>query len=244
MSAVALAGQSFSDRLVEFVRSVEYRCIDDDEDREAVFRLRYDAYVREGAIPISFSKRFTDAYDDGPNVWILGTYVDGELASSMRIHVATPENSDVPGMGVFADLLAPEIEKGLTIIDPTRFVADGTLSRLHPELPYATVRLAFLASEYFEADIALATVRAEHQAFYRRILNFKPMCPPRPYPSLSKPISLMSVHFPTCRSGVVQRHPFLQSTAVERAMLFDRIEGVRGFVPAHTATSQRPPMAS
>jgi hypothetical protein len=214
--------KSFSDKLSDFIDLVDYRPVRTAEEREAVFRLRHDAYVREGAIEPNSAGRFTDAYDDLPNCWIFGIYVDDELASSIRIHVASPRSPEAPGMTVFSDLLQPELDKGRTIIDPTRFVADERMARLHPELPYATVRLGFVASEYFDADIGLATVRAEHQAFYKRLFGLKPLCPPRHYPSLAKPISLMAIHYPTVRQGIMARYPFLTSTAVEREKLFGR----------------------
>lgn len=228
MSSTALAGRSFSERLVDFLDVIECRPVDTGEEREAVFRLRYDAYVREGAIPIGFSKRFTDAYDDAPNAWIFGIYIEGRLASSIRVHVASPEHPDAPCMMVFSDILGPEIERGHSIVDPTRFVADHNMARLHPELPYVTVRLGFLASEYFAADIGLATVRAEHQAFYKRLFGLKPLCEPREYPSLMKPISLMAIHYPTVREGIMARYPFMRSTSEERATLFDRMPAVTG----------------
>ncbi len=225
MVAVALAVPSFSERLVDFLDIIECRCLTRDDDLESVFRLRYDAYVREGAIPRDFSKRFTDSFDRAPNVWIFGVYLDGMLASSIRVHVASPEHPDAPATSVFPDLLMPEIDNGRTIVDPTRFVADHRLARLNPELPYATVRLGFIASEHFGADIGLATVRVEHQAFYKRLFGLKPLGEPREYPSLAKPISLMGIDYPAVRTRILERYPYLRSTAEERAMLFDGAQG-------------------
>ncbi|MGQ4274247.1 N-acyl amino acid synthase FeeM domain-containing protein [Terrihabitans sp. B22-R8] len=221
----AVAGRSFSDRLLDFLDVIEARQLTEPDDLEAVFRLRYNAYLREGAISGDPSKRFTDSYDLSPNAHIFGIYIEGVLASSLRVHLASPAYPDVPGMGVFSDILVPELERGRTIIDPTRFVADHRLARLHPELPYATVRLGFVATEYYKADLALATVRAEHQAFYRRIFSFKPLCPPREYPSLTKPISLMAIEYREFRESVVNRYPFLLSTPEERAQLFGKPDG-------------------
>src|SRR6185503_15959605 len=124
---------------------------------------------REGAIAANVQERFADPLDDTPNAWIFGVYVDGELASSIRLHVASRQARDLPALNVFPDLLDPEIDAGKTIVDPTRFVVDRVASRRYPELCYVTTRLAWLASEYFQASLLLATVRAEHQAFYRRV---------------------------------------------------------------------------
>ncbi len=74
----------------------------------------------------------------------------------------------------------------------------------------------------FNADIGTATVRAEHQAFYRRVFMHKVLCPPRPYPTLTKPLSLMAVDFHAKREKVFQRYPIFRSTFFERRMLFER----------------------
>jgi len=218
--AVAFNGPSFAERLVDFLDLAEVRRLAHPDDLEAVFRLRYDAYVREGAIPRDFSRRFTDAFDRQSNVWIFGVYLDGVLASSIRVHVASPENSSAPATSVFPDILMPEIDKGRTIVDPTRFVADEHLARQNPELPYATVRLGLVASEHFRADIGLATVRTEHRAFYKRLFGLEPLGQPRDYPNLAKPICLMGINYPEARTRILERYPYLRSTAEEREMLF------------------------
>ena len=54
------------------------------------------AYLREGAIAPNAAGTFTDPYDDLPNVRIFGLYIDDELASSIRIHVTSPEHAEFP----------------------------------------------------------------------------------------------------------------------------------------------------
>jgi N-acyl-L-homoserine lactone synthetase len=201
---------------------VDYRRADTPEEREAIFRLRYKAYLGEGAIAASPSERFADPLDDTSNAWIYGVHVDGELASSIRLHVAAPHAPELPALNVFSDLLGPELGSGKTIIDPTRFVADRLASRRYPELCYVTTRLAWLASEYFQTSLLLATVRTEHQAFYRRVFGHRVICDARHYPSLAKPISLMALDYAMARERVPQRYPFFRSTFFERRMLFGR----------------------
>jgi hypothetical protein len=70
----------------------------------------------------------------------------------------------------------------------------------------------------------LASVRAEHQAFYRRIF-LHTLAPPRDYPGLIKPISLMAIDFPDQRDRVFARFPHLRSSYFERRMLFERRHG-------------------
>jgi hypothetical protein len=221
-AAAEAAGRGFGDRVYRLLEQVDYRRADTAEELEAIYRLRYDAYLREGTIAANIAKRVTDSSDEMPNAYTIGVHIDGRLASSFRLHVSTPKFSDIPAAHVFPDILSPLIEAQKVIIDPTRFVADAAAARQYPELPYATVRIAAMATEYFEADYVLATVRAEHQAFYRRVFGCKPVCPPRPYPGLIKPISLMMVEHRVERETIARRYPFFRSTFFERRMLFER----------------------
>src|SRR5205814_1383972 len=132
-------------------------------EKEAIYCLRYAAYLNEGAIEPNDAQRTTDRYDELPNSWIFGIYYEGLLTSSIRISVAMPGHPVTPSMAVFADLLQPELDRGKILIDPTRFVADPFRAKRFPELPYMTLRLAYVACNHFNADIGLATVRAEHQ---------------------------------------------------------------------------------
>ncbi len=223
MSVLALpATDRFVDRVLQLLQRVDYRRADTPEEREAIFELRYRAYLREGCIAPNFVRRFADPVDDQDNTWIFGVYIDDILASSIRLTVNMPGVDDLPALHVFADVLAPEMKAGKTIIDPTRFVADRECSRRYPELPYVTLRLPWVALEYFQADYMLAAVRSEHQAFYKRLWGHQEICAPRPYPNLQKPISLMTLDYRAARDRVHQRYPFFRSTMFERRMLLDR----------------------
>ena len=222
-AAVHPAGrrQSFADGVAGLLDRIDCRLAENEADREAIFRLRYQAYLREGAISPRLSKIFFDPYDDTDNVWLFGLYLDDALASSIRIHVASRKHPRFPSLDVFADLLQPELDAGRVIIDPTRFVTDRNLSRLHRGLPHLTLRLCWLAAEYFNAEHFLVAIRTEHQAFYRRTFQHRLICSPRPYPLLAKPISLMTVYYPSVADDVHRRYPFFRSSFFERRMLFE-----------------------
>jgi hypothetical protein len=229
MNAVALAyasGPASQSRHCEgafhLLHQIDFRIVRSKEDRAAVGRLRYEAYLREGAINPSPLQCFTDPYDEDSNAWVFGLYIGAELASSIRLHVVTKNAPDSPSLAVFSDLLVPELEAGKTIIDPNRFVSDQRLARLYPALPYVTLRLCWLAAEYFDADHLLAAVRIEHQPFYRRLFGHRPICGPRSYPPLSKPLTLMTVDHRQAADRIYRRFPFVNSTYFERRMLFER----------------------
>lgn len=218
------------ERVLATLERVEYRVLTTGEDREQVFRLRYDAYLRENAIVPNAARRMTDPDDDRDNALIVGVYADGELASSMRLHVALNERDYLPSAHVFPEVLGPKLKAGAAIIDPTRFVADTRMSRLFPELPYVTLRVPWMAMAHFNADIMLAAVRQEHAAFYRRLWGNELLAPARAYPGLSKPICLTALDFRTMRNEVERRFVFFRSTDAEHSALFGPELGAAGIV--------------
>jgi hypothetical protein len=201
---------------------VDYRLVETPEERDSIYLMRYRAYLHGGLISPSESQRVSDVYDDAPNAWTFGIYVDGELCSSLRLHVLTSEWRTSYATELFGDILHRRLDQGEVFIDPARFVADPDKAQRFPELPYLTLRLAYLACEYFNADTGLALVRAEHQAFYRRIFLHETIAEPRAFPNVTKKVALMASGFRTLREQVLARFPIMRSSAFERRMLFQR----------------------
>jgi hypothetical protein len=222
VSSVVQAQSGSRPRGLDLLNYVDYRLVESDADKEEVYRLRYHAYLNEGVIEPRGDRRLADRFDEAPNSWTFAVYFDGSLASSVRISIATPDMPLTPTVEVFPDVLEPKLAQGKVIVDPTRFVADPSRERKIPELPYFTLRLAYVACEYFNADLGTAAVRVEHQAFYRRVFMHNVLGEPRFYPKLTKPFSLMGVDFHAKREKVFQRYPIFRSTFFERRMLFER----------------------
>jgi hypothetical protein len=202
---------------------VDCRLIETPEERDSVYLMRYRAYLHGGLISPSKSRRIIDCYDDAPNAWIFGIYVDGELCSALRLHVLTSEWRMSYSTELFGDVLHSRLDRGEVFIDPARFSADPEKSQRFPELPYLTLRLAYLACEYFNADTGLAMVRTDHHAFYRRVFLHETLSEPRAFPGWhSKKVVLMASDFRSLRERVLARFPIMRSTPAERRMLFHR----------------------
>jgi N-acyl amino acid synthase FeeM len=201
---------------------IDYRLIETPEEKDQLYLMRYRAYLHGGLILPSESRRVSDSYDDAPNAWTFGIYVDGELCSSLRLHVLSADWRMSYATELFGDVLHPRLDKGEVFIDPARFVADPDKAQRFPELPYLSLRLAYLACEYFDADTGLAVVRAEHQAFYRRVFLHETIAEPRSFPNVLKKVALMASGFRSLREQVMTRFPIMRSSAFERRMLFER----------------------
>src|SRR5437868_14919931 len=123
MRAAAKVTALFPERSSDPLEFVDYRLAETPEEKDEIYRLRYRAYLREGAILPSQSQRVTDRYDDEPNNFIFRVYYRDGLYSSIRISVLFGNwRGSLPAQ-MFADLLHPGLDRGKTLIDPTRSVA-------------------------------------------------------------------------------------------------------------------------
>jgi hypothetical protein len=219
-TAMVSNSNTFSARVTSFVERVTYRRAETTADLDAIRHLRYAAYLREGAIEIREDERLVDEFDELGKLANVGIYYDDKLISALRIHFLETPSDVSPATRSFPEVLGPYLAAGKRLVDPSRLVTDYGFSRAFPELPYAALRLSVMASEYHQADFAVATLRAEHQAAYKRAFFATSICPPRHYPLLSKKIGLMLISYKADRERILNRGPYFASTAEERAALF------------------------
>jgi len=225
MDALCTPSQSsLHDRVAGLLTRIEYQLVRSESDWSAVHRLRYKAYLREGAIAPSPSATLTDEFDGKKDVWTAALRLDKCIVATIRIHVLRQGSEDSPTFRAFSDLLQPLLAAGQILIDPTRFAVDAKVARRFPELPYITLRLPFLAAGHFGAQTVLAAVRPEHMPFYRRVLRFSPIAAPRSYPQLSKLLGLMLVDYPRNAPAVVRQYPFFRCSPDEGRNFFGERE--------------------
>jgi N-acyl amino acid synthase FeeM len=223
MKSGAEPSSPFLVRGVGLFDRVDYRLVETPEDRDAVYAMRYRAYLHGGLILPSESRRIIDTYDEAPNARIFGVYIDGELCSAIRLHVLTSDERMSYSSELFGDILHSRLDRGEVFIDPARFAADPEKSQRYQELPYLTLRLAYLACDHFNADTGLAMVRTDHHAFYRRVFLHETLTEPRSFPGWhTRKVILMASDFRALREKVMARFPIMRSSAFERRMLFDR----------------------
>jgi hypothetical protein len=210
----------FSTKVTEFLQRVTYSLALTQEQKCTIYRLRYDANLKEQTIVPNPTEMLRDRFDDAQNGFNVGVYVDGRLAAALRLHLLSSYFPDSPLVHAYPDLVEPRVQAGLRIVDITRLAADFAIARSEPYLAYATVRLSMLMCQHFDADIILAAVRREHIPFYKREFLATQLSEPRPYPTLVKPLCLFEINFKANQHAIIGRHPFHASSAEERANLF------------------------
>ncbi len=221
----------FAMTLVDLLDRIHYRRVSPEEQFDPVYRLRYEAYRREEFIPVNSQQITRDAYDEAANCYCYGLYIDDTLVSSIRLHFASADDRTSPSAAIWPDVLGGIIDKGGSYIDPSRFTADHEASLTFPALPYLTLRLAVMACEHFRATYCISSVRPEHVAFYRRVFGSEQLAGEGYWGELTFPVCLYASYIPVMYPRVISRYPFFDSTAEERAAVFDRGASQKIIVP-------------
>ncbi|AAL53563.1 hypothetical protein BMEII0321 [Brucella melitensis bv. 1 str. 16M] len=112
------------------------------------------------------------------------------------------------------------MNSGMHFVDPTRFAADPDLLSEYPAIPYITLRVAAMASEFFGADQCLAAVKPEHMAFYKRIFGTTVMADAREHEGYGIKVGLGAAPIRNIRDAVAVRYPFFKSQPHERRAMF------------------------
>ncbi|WP_235911740.1 N-acyl amino acid synthase FeeM domain-containing protein [Mesorhizobium xinjiangense] len=201
---------------------IEYRRCESGEDLEAIYRLRYKAYRAHGYVPHSASQMTSDKYDDTPNSYRFGVFIDDDLISTVRIHHVSRDQPEAPIMGAFGDIMGPRLDRGETFTNPTMLAADPDCAHGVRAIPYITLRLAVIANEHFETTGCVCVIREEHTAFYRRIFGAVQVGEPRAYPPITIPLMLYDSECAINMQKTLDRFPFFMSKPSEQRMLFDR----------------------
>jgi len=110
--ASARADSVLNRTMMQLLEHVEYRLITGGEDLEAIYRLRYQSYLRSGMCGPIASGMFEDRWDNLPNSYRFGVYCYGELVSTLRFHYISSEQPYSPSVDAYPDELLPRLARG------------------------------------------------------------------------------------------------------------------------------------
>jgi len=209
-------------RIEKLLERVEYKRADSPEEKQAIFRMRYEAYTRGGYIEPNPRGLFTDPDDERRNAWLIGVFIDGELASSIRLHISSQPEHFLPVAKGFPDIIGPRLAAGDLIIDASRQTSRLEFTRPYPFLPYITMSTVFIAEDHFKGDYITAACRPEYQGAFRRLCGFVNWAAPRPYPPLTSLQALMGYECKSKGVATRKRYPFVVSTPALQRALFSR----------------------
>lgn len=195
-----------NEQVLEALKRARYKVVTDSDDHEALYRLRYTCYRAERSIAPNDSGMMSDAFDETANCVHVAIEMEDRMLAAVRLHLVSELSHVSPTLEVFPEVL-DMLEGDQTVLDPTRFVIDPSARKQRLPLHFLALRIPFLATIFYDIDLALAPVRAEHVPFYRRYLGYEPVLEPRSYPGLRKPIQLLTANVREQRDAVLARTP-------------------------------------
>lgn len=209
----------FNANVMRFLESIEYRRIENADDLEDIARIRQKAFMLVGLAPEGGSL-LIDELDFKPNAHVLRIYFDQRLVSTIRIHHVTSAQRDSVAVSHFPDIMNPLLDAGRTFIDPVRFAADPEIMREYPALPYLTLRIATMATVFFDVDYCLSVIKPNHRAFYKRVFQSIELTEPRYFERYKSNIELHAADAHELSRTLFDRYPFFRSQPHERRMMF------------------------
>jgi N-acyl-L-homoserine lactone synthetase len=193
-------------QVIEALKHSRYKVLTDSQDLDKIYRLRYNCYRAERSIAKNERCIMTDAFDRTANCVHVAVEMDGEILASVRLHLVSKLSLTSPTLEVFPEVLE-DLKRGQTALDSTRFVIAPAARKQRVPRHFLVLRIPFLATMFYDIDLALAAVRVEHTAFYRRYLGYELAKEPRSYPGLKKPIQLLTAKVREQRDAVLARTP-------------------------------------
>ena len=152
-------------QLSNFSKRVTYRLARSYLERDAIFKLRYQSYVRAGLISQNSFGRHIEPADHVASTYLMGLYVDRRLVSSLRLQIGRATTPNFSSLDLFPHVLEPLLGNNKAVVDMSCLATDGESARSYVWLPYLILRPWILAAEHFRADYIAAAVRPQHQLF-------------------------------------------------------------------------------
>ena len=212
-------------RIVElsnFANRVTCRLASSFIEWDAIFKLRYQSYLRAELISQNSFGRHIEPADHAANAYLMGLYIERRLVSSLRLQIGSTATPNFSSLELFPHALEPLLKNNKTIVDMSCVATDGDLARPCVWLPYLILRCWITAAEHFHADYIAASVRPQHQLFYQRVLNCELHSERRLPPHQLASVGLVTLNFASSAKRLYENLPFLRSTPSERQQLFER----------------------
>jgi hypothetical protein len=190
-------------------------------ERDAIFKLRYQSYLRAQVISQNPFRRYIEAADHASNAYLIGLYLDGKLVSSLRVQVGSSITPNIASLELFPQLVGPLLGSNNTLVEMNCVTTDTGISGPYIWLPYLTLRPWILAAEHFNADYIVAIIRPQYRPFYQRVLGCELHADLRQPPHRLGSVALATLDFVTSAKRLYENLPFLRSTPFERQRLFE-----------------------
>lgn len=169
---------------------LEMRLVQSALDYEAMFKLRYQAYRRVGAIPLRSDGLFKDEFDNFQSTKSFNFYDDDNLVASVRVCIVTDEDDEelVPSQKVFQGVFSQMLQSNFTLIEVNRLVVEvNQRFSLH----FKIFREIHQFALKINATHLCAATRTSQENFYNRMFGLRRVSDEQKYYGIDARMVLM-----------------------------------------------------
>ncbi len=200
-------------------KKYDYRRAVTDSDKQEIYKLRYEVYLKEGAIKKNSLGIITDEFDNIGNFEIYGFYEHGILIGSFRIHILRTEACTSPAKSAFPKEIGSYLAQDKIIIDPSKLTLkrddNGNRERL-----INLMIIPLVAAQMYQADIVTATARRKHMRLYKRLFYGIEVAEPKIWSTMLLPHGLMVSEFKKNELNILELVPEFRTASETMSELF------------------------
>jgi hypothetical protein len=202
-----------ADPVHAFDSQLDARLLTPDEDRRALFAVRYHGY-RDAGYDIPGDGQYSDAYDALPTTLVIGVYLARQPVGTMRVSFWSPPGREpaLPCENVYASVADIKRRAEGRIVELSRMSVAPSLGEASRRTAvYAQlVRMGLMIC--FATDVAqtLVATHTKWRHFYQRIFGFSFVAGPGAYPPGNEPIELFALNFRKANKRLAMRNPFFR----------------------------------
>ena len=207
--------------LSNFAKRVTCRLASSFIERDAIFKLRYQSYLRAELISQNSFGRYIEPADHAANAYLMGLYIERRLVSSLRLQIGSAATPNFSSLELFPHALEPILGNNKTIVDMSCVATDGELARPYVWLPYLILRSWIMLQS--TSTRTTSQRRCDHNinssisGFLIVSFALNSQLPPHQLAS----VGLVTLNFASSAKRLYENLPFLRSTPSERQQLFE-----------------------
>ena len=204
-------------------------------NKQAIYALRYRAFIDIGVITSRPDALFFDCYDDLKSTFSIGAFSDGVCVGSFRLTFGNGRASNVtmPCQSVFSQIADLEAEGHKSLVEFTRMVVAPELTNtsFRTTLYAALVRAGLIIAHAAHADYGLISIHPNLVRFYAAMCGFQTMARAESYPGINAPAVLMGREFRALDEKRVKQNPFFKISPAEIESARETMFAVREAMP-------------
>lgn len=187
------------------------------DDKRAIYALRYRAYLPLGVIAPRADELFFDDYDGLATTWTIGAFSGPSCVGSMRLTFGDGQSPTMPCQEVFPEVEHLSHDGHANLVEFTRLAVCPALTNTsyRATLYGALVRAGTMMAHAGEVDYALMSTHPDKTRFYTTLCGFDVIAHSENYPGINAPAVLLGRDFRALEHKRRSRNPFFRFSMSE-----------------------------